>query len=184
MVHIKKVKKYDLVVKVLEVLLVVSTLVSPIFLNGLGAYGIVSNANENLANSADLLEYYVNLMHQMLEYGYLMVASSVLMVVSLVLCLVGLDVVPMVTQSAGFTICMVVMYKISAIADKYGLTDSEMQPLSEKYFNRHFVTLVPFLLLLAVCLMRFFSYDKRSQRRQKRLDRLAKDNAPCEKIID
>lgn len=178
------IKKFNIVIKVLLVLLVVLTLVSPIFLNGLGAYGIISNANENLANNPDLSDYLKTLMNQMVEYGYLMVASSVLMVVSTVLCLCKLNIVPMVTQSSGFAICMFVMVKISAIADKYGLTDSDLQPLSEKYYNRHCVTIAPFVLLLLICLLRFFSYEKRSERKQKKLDKLAQENAPCEKIID
>jgi hypothetical protein len=177
------IKKFNIVVKVLEVLLVVLTLISPVFLNGLGAYGIISNANANLANSTELLEYHKTLMNQMLEYGYLMVVSSILMIVSMVLCLCKLNIVPMVTQSSGFAMCMFVMVKISAIADKYGLTDSDLQPLSEKYYNRHCITIAPFVLLLVICLLRFFSYEKRSQRRQKKLDKLAKENAPCEKII-
>jgi hypothetical protein len=178
------IKKFKIIFKVLEVLLIIVTLVSPVFLNCLGAYGMISNANENLNGSTELIEYYQTLMHNMVYYGYAMIFSSILMVVSVVLYFCKLNIIPMVTQSTGFSICMVVMVKISAIADKYGLTDSEMQPLSEKYFNRHFITIVPLVLLLLLCLLRFFSYDSRSQRKQKKLDKIARDNAPCEKIID
>lgn len=179
-----KPSKLKILRKVLEVILVILTLISPVFLNCLGAYGMVSNANDNLNGSTELIEYYQTLMHNMVYYGYAMLFSSVLMVLAVVLYFCKFDIIPMVTQSVGFSICMVVMVKISAIADKYGLTDSEMQPLSEKYFNRHFITITPLVLLLLLCTTRFFSYDKCSQRRQKKLDRIAKDNAPCEKIID
>lgn len=170
--------------KLLSIILVLSTIISPIFLNCLGAYGLISNANENLANNPDMLEYQQTLMSNMRFYGYTMLVSSILMTISTVLCLCKFNIVPMITQSIGFTICMVVMVKISAIADKYGLTDIEMQPLSEKYFNRHFVSIVPLILLIIICLIRFFSYDERSKRRQKHLDKIAKENAPCEKIVD
>lgn len=145
---------------------------------------MISNANQNLLNYPDLVEYHKTLMNNMIFYGYSMIFSSILMTISTILCLCKLDIIPMVTQSTGFSICMVVMVKISAITDKYGLTDAQMQPLSEKYFNRHFITIVPFLLLILICLIRFFSYEKRSQRKQKKLDKIAKENAPCEKIID
>ena len=170
--------------KLLQGVLVAFTIISPIFLNCLGAYGMISNANENLTNNADLLEYYQTLMNNMIFYGSTMIFSSVLMVLSTILCLCKFNIVPIITQSTGFTICMIVMVKISDIADKYGLTDAEMQPLSEKYFDRHFITIAPFLLLLIICIVRFFSYEYRSKREQKRLDRFNKENAPCEKIID
>ena len=178
------INKSKIVIKILQVLLVILTIISPMFLNLLGAYGMISQANQNLALNSDLMEYQKNLMSTMNSYGCAMVFSSILMILSTILCLCKLDIIPMVTQSTGFAICMFVMVKISAIADKYGLTDSELQPLSQKYFTRHFITIFPFLLLIAICLIRFFSYDKRSQRQQKRLNKIAKENAPCEKIID
>lgn len=170
--------------KLLLIVLVLSTIISPMFLNCLGAYGMISHANQNIANNQDMLQYQQTLMSNMRFYGYTMLVSSLLMTVSTVLCLCKFNIAPMITQSTGFTICMVVMVKISAIADKYGLTDAEMQPLSEKYFNRHFVSIVPLILLITVCLIRFFSYEERCKRRQKRLDKIAKENAPCEKIVD
>lgn len=170
--------------KLSQVILVIFTIISPIFLNCLGAYGMISNANQNLTDNIELLEYYQTLMNNMIFYGNSMIFSSVLMVISTILCLCKLDIIPIITQSTGFTICMVVMVKVSAIADKYGLTDAEMQPLSEKYFNRHFITIIPFLLLIIICIVRFLSYEKRSKRHQKRLDKIAKENASCEKIID
>lgn len=178
------IKKFKILLKLLQVILVILTIISPIFLNCLGAYGMISNAQENLSNNPNMIEYYQTLMSNMSFYGYSMIFSSILMLLSAILCLCKLDIIPIITQSIGFSICMVVMIKISAIADKYGLTDAEMQPLSEKYFNRHFITIAPFLILILICLLRFFSYEKRSQRRQKKLDKIAKENAPCEKIID
>lgn len=178
------IKKYKIVIRLLQMALIISTVISPIFLNCLGAYGMISNANQNIYNNPDMLEYQHTLMNNMCFYGYTMLFSSLLMIVSTVLCLCRFNIVPMIMQSTGFTICMVVMVKISEIADKYGLTDSELQPLSEKYFNRHFVSIVPLILLVLICLVRFFSYDERSKRRQKHFDKMAKEDAPCEKIVD
>lgn len=145
---------------------------------------MISNANYSLANNPDMLEYQQTLMSSMRFYGYTMIVSSVLMVVSVVLYMCRLNIIPIVTQSSGFAICMIVLSKISAIADKYGLTDADMQPLSEKYFNRHFISIIPCILLITLCLLRFFSYEERSKRKQKHLDKIAKENEPCEKIVD
>lgn len=176
-----KTKKF---VKFLLFLLVIFTLISPIFLNGYGAYSMIMQSNQNLETYPDLVAYQVNLMDTWKSYGKLMAFSSMLMVISAILCFLNLDIIPMVSQSMGFALCMVVMIKMSNIADKYGLTDSSLQPLSEKYFNRHMVSIIPFLLLMIICLVRFFSYEKKSKRIQKRLDKVNKDIAPCEKIID
>lgn len=170
--------------KILIFLLVIFTIISPIFLNGYGAYSMIVQSNRNLANNPDLVAYQVNLMDTWKSYGGLMIFSSILMVLSTILCVLSFDIIPMITQTIGFTICMILMFKMSAIADKFGLTDSSLQPLSQKYFNRHIITVVPFLLLIVICLCRFFSYEKKSKRNKKRLDKINKENAPCEKIVD
>ena len=172
------------VLRFLQVLLIILTLISPVFLNLLGGYSMIFQANQNLELYNELSDYHINLMNSMKSYGTMMIVSSILMIFSTILCLCKLDIIPMITQSTGFALCMYVMIKISAIADKYGLTDNDLQPLSEKYFNNHFWTLFPFILLMIICLLRFFSYEKRSKRHQKRLEKIQRDNAPCEKIID
>lgn len=169
---------------VLQILLVVSTIVSPMVLNFLGGYGLIVQAKDNLNEYPDMIAYQQDLMNLMVTYGKTMIASSVLMVLAMMLCLCKFNVVPVVLQSTGFTICMVIMFKISAIADKYGLSDSNMQPLSEKYFNRHIITIVPLVLLITICVVRHFSYENRIKRKQKRLKKYEEENAPCEKIID
>jgi hypothetical protein len=176
-----KIKKF---LKFLTFLLVVLTLVSPMFLNGYGGYSIIYQAEQGLAQGDELVTYQVNLMETWKTYGIMMLVSSGAMVLAMVLCLCKLDIIPIILQTGGFSLCMVVLSKISAIADKYGLTDSELQPLSEKYFNHHMVTIFPWLLLVVICVMRFFSYEKRTKRRNKRLEKIQRDNAPCEKVVD
>lgn len=87
----------------------------------------------------------------------------------------------------SYLLMLWLLLKATGLADEYGWTGQ-----TEQSFGRNAATVwrngmmwnaVPFLLLMLLCLTRFFSYEAASKRAQKRAEKAAAENASAPSIL-
>ena len=164
----------------LNIAVIILTLIYPLFFNLLGGISLISQAQENLSLGLLQISDY-NLYYR---YGVMMLVSSGLMVIADILYFCKLNILPMAVSGTGLSLCIYAAKSLMDISEKFGLSDENMQPLYEKYQSRHFPTAFLFAVICIGALIRFFSYEqklRRSQKKQLKLDRL---NKSAVKIID
>ncbi len=166
---------------ILRVLLVVTTLVYPLFMDMLAAAGWQHNLRSRGGNYPD------DVFGPFVTWMFI---GAGLLVIAAVLCLLGAklrlwlcNLLALACACPGIAACMTVLYRFCAYADSRGYSNQEMRPASDIYRDRILPTLVPFALLCVLALWQFLAYDARVWRKQKRDARRRALNAEAPKIL-
>ncbi len=164
---------------VLQVLLVLTTLVYPLFMDLLSAAGWQHNVNAG--NYPSLFG----------AYAAWMTIGALLLTAGTVLCLIGkscrfwqCNIAALVCAALGIIPCMTVLYQVMAYADQNfpGMRET-MAPVSAMYRDRILPTLLPFLLICGLSVWQMCSYECGVYRRQKREERRRKDAEEAPRIL-
>lgn len=163
----------------LRVLLVVTTIIYPLFMGLMSAAGWQYNVNEG--NYPQLFS----------TYAFWMSAGSVLLAVGALLCLLGVklrfwgcNAAALGCAAAGIAACMTVLYQFMAYADQNFPGHREtMQPISEIYRDRLLPMLVPFGLICVLSVWQLMAYDCRVYRSQKRAEKRRREEAAAPRIL-
>ncbi len=165
--------------KFLRVMLILTTLVYPLFMCQMSAAGWQYNVDAG------------NYPEVFAAYAFWMRAGSVLLTAAAVLCLFGsrprrwlCNAAALGCGTGGIIACMTVLAKFTAYADQnFSGLDETMQPVSELYRDRLLPTLLPFALLCVLAFWQIFDYDARVYRRQKRDEKRSRDTQEAPKIL-
>lgn len=156
-------KNIKILKKTLKIILIVSTVIFPLFFNLLGGAGLVYESVTNY--SAGLLTR--SDFSSLRNLGVLLLLSSVLMLSATVLCIKKNDMLSIILETSGFIIFITVLVLLINIVKQSGLSDENLKPYSQIYFQRHFPTVIHFLVVFALSLIDYFSYDNMLQRKIK-----------------
>ncbi|MDE5582954.1 MAG: hypothetical protein K2J08_04555 [Ruminococcus sp.] len=134
----------------LKTLLAVLTLIYPLFNVIMTGTGLVYN-HENYGRKITLI-------------GIFLIVSGLLMTVGTLLCISGKkfsNMLSAVFSASGFMLCMALLNRLIAHADRNGWTDKfKLTPVSDMYRIRIIPVAVPFALTLFISLVQYFSADK------------------------
>lgn len=154
----------------IKILLIISTLIFPLFINIMSGIGWIST--------------YSKYGGEFTICGVIMIVSSVLMAAATIFCLCKFNISAAVSGSLGFITAMVILYKMMYYADERGWSDRfTMQPASDIYRNRILPTIIPFIFLIAAVVIQYFSYDEKVKRKLRREEKERKENMPAPKIL-
>ena len=159
-----EVKNIKILKRTLKIILIVSTVIYPLFFNMLGGAALVYESVTNYSSGLLTRSNFCSLRN----FGVLFLLSSVLMLSATVLCIKKKDILSVILETAGFIIFITVLVLLINIVKKSGLSDENLKPYSQIYFQRHFPTLIHFLVVFAVSFMHYFSYDNMLQRKIKK----------------
>lgn len=123
---------------VLKIVLAVSTLIYPLFMVILSGAGLVFNGNS----------YGLKLV----LCGIFWIVSGLMLTSGSLLCLMKKNIPALILSSAGFLICMTVLFIVTAHAEKYSwnmLYYAEFT-VSGMYIKRIIPTALPFILTLLI----------------------------------
>lgn len=155
----------------LKILLICLTVVFVLCFDLLSGIGWISTYGEK---SSDYL-----------TMGVVMLVSVGLMTVSTVLCMLKFNITAVITEIIGFSLSMFSLIKMMGYADELGWSNEiTMQPASDIFRNRVLPTIAPFILLIAVTALQYFSYEAQTKRRIKREEKEKLENMPAPKIIE
>ena len=90
-------------------------------------------------------------------------------------------------SGGGFVLCMYLLGKLVARADANGWHGPgiyEGVTMSYLFRTRLIPCIAPAALTVIIALCQYFSYDLGEERRERRRQRLEKENAPAPKIVD
>lgn len=138
---------------ILKILIVIITLVYPLFFNLLAGCSIAASAVRTGGFSF------------MFVIGIAMVISSVLMTSATVLVLGGKKKAAFVTDTAGTVLCMTAAVVITAAAHSRELTDSMLRPLGLVYAGRHFPSVIHYIAVSALFLTDYIREKKEDARK-------------------
>ena len=163
----------------LRVILIVTTLIYPLFMCQMSAAGWQYNVDAG------------NYPQIFAAFALWMRIGSVLLTAAAVLCLLGCrpklwlcNAAALVCGMGGITACMTVLSRFTAYADRnFSGIDGTMQPVSELYRDRLLPTLLPFAVLCILAFWQMFTYDARVYRRQKRDEKRRREQAEAPKIL-
>lgn len=158
----------------LRTALVVTTLIWPIFMDCMTAYGWLLHA-----------DHYGDAFR---GYAYGVFVGAGLMSLGVVLCLVRWNAAAGLSGTVGFLSILIPIVKAVAAAreNSWGPQTEQGfgQLASDLWSDRMYPTVAPFVLLLLVCFLQFFSYEAVVRRQKKREARLAAEHAPAPHILD
>lgn len=155
-------------------LLLVLTAIYPMLMVILSGAGLVYNSTSYGA--------------EITRTGVFLIASGLMMTAGAVLCMFKKslpNLASLFCSVIGFVICMMMLNKLTAHADRAGWMDNfNMTPISDMYRTRIIPVIAPFLLTVVISLVQYFSYDASEERREKKRRREAEKNAPSPPIVD
>ncbi len=163
----------------LRVLLALTTLIYPMFMDMMSAAGWQYNVSEG--NYPELFS----------TFAVWMFFGAGLLTIAAVLCFFGMkpkrwqcNAAALGCGCVGITACLTVLYKFCAYADQNfsGIAET-MQPVSELYRDRILPTLLPFAILCVLSAWQLMSYDAHVYRRQKRDAKRRADAQEAPKIL-
>lgn len=156
--------------KILKGILIVLTLVYPVFMVIMTGSGLIYNSESN----GEMIT----------NTGIAFIVSGALMAVGTLLVCLKKNIVPVFLSSGGFALCMVMLHRLTEHADKSGWSDKyTMEPISGMYTARILPVIIPFALTIVIALIQFFSYEAAEKRREKRRIREEKENEAAPPII-
>lgn len=163
-------RKSSPLLKVLKVILAVLTLIYPLFMVILSGAGLVYNSDSYGA--------------EITQTGVFLIVSGILMTLGTVLVLFRKNILPLILSSAGFALCLTMLFRLTDHADRAGWSDAvTMEPISAMYMTRILPVIAPYVLTVLIALIQFFSYEAAEKRRQKKQLREQKENEPAPPII-
>ena len=159
---------------VLRVLLVIGTVLCCLIVNVGCATGWISSAR---AGSNWPMEY--------VGYGQMMLVSSGLLVLSAVLVLLSrknwVNWAAVLSGSVGMTLCMIALYRVADYAADSGFYSKLMDmPVDSLYRLEILPTWIPFVCMVALALLQYFSPEARTTRFRRKY----RDTAKTPSILD
>lgn len=117
-----------------EILLAVFTLIYPLFNVTLSGAGLIFNGN--------------SYGFKLIICGIMWIASGLLMTSGSILCIFGKNIPAVILSSLGFIICMVILFIVTAHAEKYAWTMPYYNKFSvaDIYRKRMIPVVIPFTL--------------------------------------
>lgn len=162
-------RKLGVVRIVLRIVLIISTLWFCVFCDSMAALGWITAARAG--ESWGL---------QFVDYGYIMLFAVVLMTVATVLCLCKINRISMVMSWSGCILAFAMMSKAVSYANDAGFYSTiRDMPASSVYQQAIMPTAVVSVILTALALMQYFSFDAAEKRRKRK----AEKDAPAPKIV-
>ncbi len=161
---------------VMKIILIVLTLIYPVFMTMLTGAGIISNR--------------ASYGSRITSYGACLMLSGALMTAGALLCMSRRstqNLLSALISSSGFALCMTVLIKLIKHAESAGWTGIakyEGVPVSDMYRTRVGPVIAPFLLTILISAIQYFSYDCGEERRLRKKARKDKENAPAPSILD
>jgi hypothetical protein len=143
-INIKKLKL------ILKILLIVFTLIYPLFFNLLGGIGTIYESSENF--KVELIDE--KHFEKMRLIGVFMLSSSFFMTMATLIYFFRKKVLSFVFETLGFSLCMYSLFKLSEVANSLAISDDNFVPYSEKYFINHFPTILHLIILLILLLLK------------------------------
>jgi uncharacterized membrane protein len=162
----KEARKFKAVKRIsvmLKILIIVTALIYPVFMNILGGIGMYMGGGKS--------------------YGIGMLISSGLIILSVLLCFKRINIPSAIIATTGIILCIVCVYSFAQIPIEKGLSDADFVPLENKYYFRHYPTLLVYIFQIILTSMQLFSYDEIIKRKQKHNAKLEKENEEAPKII-
>lgn len=155
----------------LKVILILLTLIYPLFMVCMSGAGLVYNS-----------ESYGP---ELTRTGILLIVSGVVTAAGCFLCIFRKNIASVICSCTGFTLCMAMLYKLVEHADSAGWTDKfTMEAISSMYIHRIVPTVAPVAIAVTVALIQFFSYEAAEQRRIKKKIKEEKENRPAPPIVE
>ncbi len=161
---------------VLKVILVVLTLIYPVFMTMMTGAGIIHNKSSYGEEITGL--------------GVQLIISGAVITAGAVLCLFRKslpNLIAAVLSAAGCGVCMRALVKLVKHAKDAGWTGFsryEGVPVSDMYKTRVGPVIAPVLLTILIAAIQYFSYDAYEERRLRKKRRQDKENAPAPSILD
>ncbi len=154
---------------VLRIALIISTLWFCVFCDSMAALGWITAAREG-----------ENWGLQFVDYGYIMLFAVALMTVATVLCLFKVNRTSMVLSWSGCILAFSMMSKAVSYANEAGFYSTiRDMPASAVYQQAIMPTALVSVILTALALMQYFSFEAAEKRRKRR----AEKDAPAPKIV-
>lgn len=151
-----------------KTLILILTLVYPLFFNLLGGCSIAAGAVR-----ADGFSF-------MFFTGIAMVISSVLMTSAMVLVFGGKVKTAFITDTVGTVLCMTAAVVITVSAHRRGLTDSTLEPLENIYAVRHFPSVIQYIL---ISVMFFNDHIRNMKEESKKIQEFVYANSGIDEIM-
>lgn len=159
-----------------KVIAVILTLIYPMFMVMMTGAGIILHRDVHGAAFG--------------RCGVFLIVSGILMTAGTVLCLLRKSLPNLIApflSGGGFVLCMYLLGKLVARADANGWHGPgiyEGVTMSYLFRTRLIPCIAPAALTVIIALCQYFSYDLSEERRERRRQRLEKENAPAPKIVD
>lgn len=159
-----------------KVILMILTAIYPLFMTMMTGIGIVSNSR--------------SYGRMITGCGVVLIISGAAMTAAAILCLFRKslpNLLSMTISVPGFTVCMVSLYKLVKHAEDAGWMCQgaySLVPVADMYKQRIIPDIAPFLMMLIIAAVQFFSYNAAEERREKRQKNENSENSPALKIID
>lgn len=155
---------------VMRAILVLLTLVYPLFMVILSGAGLVYNSD---SYGEDIV-----------RIGALLIASGVAMGIGTLLVMLKQNIASVIVEIPAFALCMTMLNKLVTHADSAGWSNAHtMEPISSMYITRIIPVVMPFVLAITIALIQFFSYEEREKRRMRKQEKKAKENATAPSIV-
>lgn len=163
-------KRINPAILALRIILIVLTLIYPIFMVIMSGAGLVYNSSSYGP--------------ELTRTGILLIASGIIMAAGSFLCIFRKNIVSVICSCCGFALCMAMLYKLTEHADSAGWTNKfTMEAISSMYIHRIVPTAAPFIIAVTLALIQFFSYDAAEQRRIRKKLKEEKKNQPAPPIV-
>lgn len=164
-------KRLNPAIVTLKVILIVLTLIYPLFMVIMSGAGLVYNSE---SYGEDLT-----------RTGILLIVSGAVMAAGSFLCIFRKNIASVVCSCGGFALCMAMLYKLVEHADSAGWTNKfTLEAISSMYIHRIVPSAAPVVIAVTVALIQFFSYEAAEQRRMKKKLKEEKENQPAPPIIE
>jgi len=160
---------------VLKIILIVLTLIYPLFMTILTGAGIVYNRSSYGSTITG--------------HGISLIVSGIIISAAAFLCIFRksfLNLIAPITSLIGSGVCMRALFKLISHADSagwYGNGKYSAVPVSDMYKERVLPVLAVTLLTVVISAIQYFSYDACEERRTLKKYREDKENAPAPSII-
>lgn len=116
--------------------------------------------------------------------GIALIVSGLLMTISSILVCLKKNIAALISDAAGFALCMFMLYIVMNHADSSGWSDNyTMEPVSGMYFRRIFPVIIPCILTAAIAVIQQLSPESAKSRQEKKRLREEKKNQPAPPIL-
>lgn len=162
-------KKHPILL-VLKLILAVLTVIFPVLMVMLAGAGLLHNSD--------------SYGREVTRIGIFLIASGALMTAGTVLVLFRKNIASLICSCTGFSLCMLMLYKLTEHADSAGWSDAyTMEPVSDMYTARILPVIAPFAIAAVLAVIQFFSYEEKERRRLRRQLKEEKENEPAPPIL-